>query len=99
MDCDPRTNNIDPAKIEAAITPKTRAIVPVHLYGLCADMKAVSEIARKHKLFVVEDNAQAVDGHGAGLEAGRAERRRLPQLHHPEEPGDVRGRRRGGHEP
>jgi dTDP-4-amino-4,6-dideoxygalactose transaminase len=71
VDCDPRTNNIDPAKIEAAITPKTRAIVPVHLYGLCADVKAVSEIARKHKLFVVEDNAQAVDGHGADWKQGQ----------------------------
>src|SRR3954453_16347217 len=55
VDCDPRTRNIDPAKIEAAITPRTRAIVPVHLYGLCADMKAIGAIARKHNLFVVED--------------------------------------------
>src|SRR5256885_11952314 len=53
VDIDPKTRNIDPAKIEAAITPRTRAIVPVHLYGLCADMKAVREIARKHNLFVV----------------------------------------------
>src|SRR6059036_1475640 len=42
VDCDPRTRNIDPARIEEAITPRTRGIVPVHLYGLSADMKAVS---------------------------------------------------------
>src|SRR5437870_3391492 len=71
VDCDPKTSNIDPARIEAAITPRTRAIVPVHLYGLCADMKAVSEIARKHKLFVVEDDAQAIDGHGADWKQGQ----------------------------
>jgi dTDP-4-amino-4,6-dideoxygalactose transaminase len=70
VDCDPKTHNIDPAKIEAAITPRTKAIVPVHLYGLCADMKAVSDIAKKHKLFVVEDNAQAIDGHGPGWKQG-----------------------------
>src|SRR6059036_2531776 len=70
VDCDRRTYNIDPSKIEAAITPRTRAIVPVHLYGLCADMKAVSEIARKHDLLVVEDNAQSIDGHGPGWKQG-----------------------------
>ena len=70
VDCDPRTANIDPAKIEAAITPKTKAIVPVHLYGLSADMKAIGEIARERKLFVVEDNAQGIDGHGPGWKQG-----------------------------
>src|SRR5438876_295134 len=70
VDSDPKTRNIDPAKIEAAITPRTRAIVPVHLYGLCADLKAISEIARKHNLFVVEDSAQAIDGHGNGWKQG-----------------------------
>jgi dTDP-4-amino-4,6-dideoxygalactose transaminase len=70
VDCDPKTYNIDPAKIEAAITSKTKAIVPVHLYGLSADMKAVSEIAKKRKLYVIEDNAQSVDGHGPGWKQG-----------------------------
>jgi dTDP-4-amino-4,6-dideoxygalactose transaminase len=70
VDCDPRTNNIDPARIEAAITPRTRAIVPVHLYGLCADMRTIREIGRRHDLFVVEDNAQAIDGHGPDWKQG-----------------------------
>jgi len=70
VDIDPVTRNIDPAKIEAAITPRTRAIVPVHLYGLCADMKAINAVARKHNLSVVEDNAQAIDGHGDGWKQG-----------------------------
>jgi dTDP-4-amino-4,6-dideoxygalactose transaminase len=67
VDSDPKTNCIDPAKIEAAITPKTKAIVPVHLYGQCADMKAIRTIADKHKLFVIEDNAQSFGAHGAGF--------------------------------
>jgi dTDP-4-amino-4,6-dideoxygalactose transaminase len=70
VDSDPDTNNIDPSKIEAAITPRTVGIVPVHLYGHCADMKAVSAIAKKHKLWVVEDNAQSIDAHGDGFKQG-----------------------------
>jgi dTDP-4-amino-4,6-dideoxygalactose transaminase len=70
IDCDPKTRNIDPAKIEAAITKKTVGIVPVHLYGLSADMKAVSAIAKKNKLWVIEDNAQGIDGHGPGWKQG-----------------------------
>ena len=98
VDCDPKTNCIDPAKIEAAITPKTKAIVPVHLYGQCADMKAIRKIADKHKLFVIEDNAQAHRRARRRLQDRRAERRRLHQLHHPEEPRHLRRRRRGGHQ-
>jgi dTDP-4-amino-4,6-dideoxygalactose transaminase len=70
VDCDPKTKCIDPAKIEAAITPKTKAIVPVHLYGQCADMKAIRKIADKHKLLVVEDNAQAIGAAGKGFKIG-----------------------------
>jgi UDP-2-acetamido-2-deoxy-ribo-hexuluronate aminotransferase len=60
VEVDPKTFCIDPAAIEAAITPKTRAIVPVHLYGQCANMEPVMEIARKHGLYVIEDTAQAI---------------------------------------
>jgi dTDP-4-amino-4,6-dideoxygalactose transaminase len=70
VDTDRKTANIDPAQIEAAITARTVGIVPVHLYGQCADMTAVSAIARKHNLWVVEDNAQAIDGHGDGFKQG-----------------------------
>ncbi|MGH9395342.1 MAG: DegT/DnrJ/EryC1/StrS family aminotransferase [Terriglobia bacterium] len=70
VDSDARTNNIDPTKIEAAITPRTVGIVPVHLYGQCADMKAVHAIAAKHKLWVVEDSAQGVDARGDSFKQG-----------------------------
>lgn len=62
VDIDPRTYLIDPQKVEAAITPRTRAIVPVHLYGQCADMDPLLALATKHHLKVLEDAAQA---HGA----------------------------------
>ena len=65
VDIDPRTFNIDPSKIESAITDKTRAIMPVHLYGQACDMKAITEIAEKHDLVIVEDACQA---HGAEFE-------------------------------
>ena len=58
VDVDSKTFNIDPALIEAAITPKTKAIIPVHLFGQIADMDAINSIAKKHNLYVVEDNAQ-----------------------------------------
>jgi dTDP-4-amino-4,6-dideoxygalactose transaminase len=70
VDSDARTNCIDPGKIEAAVTPKTKAIVPVHLYGQCADMKAIRRIADRHGLRVVEDNAQAVGARGDGFRIG-----------------------------
>src|SRR5690349_2498434 len=60
VDVAPDTFTIDPKAIEAAITPKTKAIVPVHLFGQCADMDAINTIAKKHNLYVIEDNAQAI---------------------------------------
>ncbi len=59
-DIEPHTFNIDPAKITARITPRTRAIIPVHLFGQPADMDPILELARQHKLKIVEDNAQAI---------------------------------------
>ncbi len=59
VDCHPDSYNIDSAKVEAAITSKTKAIVAVHLYGQSADMDALQQIAKKHNLFLVEDAAQA----------------------------------------
>ena len=60
VDVDPKTFNINPQAIEAAITPKTKAIIPVHLFGQTADMEAINAIAEKHELFVIEDNAQGI---------------------------------------
>lgn len=68
VDVDPRTFNIDPAAIEARITPHTRAILLVHLYGQPADMDAILDIARRHNLVVIEDAAQA---HGAEYKGRR----------------------------
>lgn len=62
VECDERTWNIDPKKIEEKITPRTRGIIPVHLYGLPAEMDSIMEIAKRRGLFVLEDAAQA---HGA----------------------------------
>jgi dTDP-4-amino-4,6-dideoxygalactose transaminase len=62
VEVDARTFCMDPAKIEAAITPKTKAIVPVHLYGHAAPMEEILAIAQKHNLFVIEDTAQAMGG-------------------------------------
>ncbi len=70
VDVDPGTHNIDPAKLEAAITKKTRAIIPVHLWGLCADMEPILAAANKHGLLVVEDCAQAAGASYRGQKAG-----------------------------
>jgi UDP-2-acetamido-2-deoxy-ribo-hexuluronate aminotransferase len=60
VDVDPETFLIDPEAIERAITPRTKAIVPVHLFGQAADMNAIMDIAKKYNLFVIEDTAQAI---------------------------------------
>jgi len=70
VDIDPVTYNIDPNKIEAAITKKTRAIIPVHLFGQCADMDPIMEIARKYNLLVIEDAAQSIGAEYKGRKAG-----------------------------
>ena len=70
VDIDPATLNIDPALIEAAITPRTKAILPVHYAGLAADMPAILAIARRHGLKVVEDAAHALPSSSAGRRVG-----------------------------
>ena len=73
VEVDPDTFTIDPAAIEKAITPKTRAIVPVHLFGQSCNMEAIMAIAIKHKLDVIEDNAQAI---GADYTFGNGEKQK-----------------------
>lgn len=70
VDVDPETWTLDPARIEAAITPRTKAIIPVHLHGRLADMAPILEIARAHGLVVIEDAAQAHGAESGGRRAG-----------------------------
>ena len=70
IDIDPVTYNMDPALIEAAITPRTRAIIPVSLYGQCADFDAINVIAEKHGLPVIEDGAQSFGATYKGRKSG-----------------------------
>jgi len=70
VDIDPKTRNIDPNLIEAAISPRTKAIIPVHLYGQPAKMREVAAIARAHKLRLLEDSAQALGARGDDFTIG-----------------------------
>ena len=70
VDIDPGTFNLDPAAVAEAITPATKAIIPVHLYGQCADMQAISDLAQRHGLWVIEDAAQAIGARFQSRPAG-----------------------------
>src|SRR5688572_6718710 len=70
VDIDEQTYTMDPALLEQAITPRTKAIVPVHLFGQMADMDAIMEVAQRHELFVVEDACQAHGAEYKGRKAG-----------------------------
>jgi dTDP-4-amino-4,6-dideoxygalactose transaminase len=70
VDVDPLTYNVEPAALEAAVTERTRAIIPVHLYGQMADMDPVMDVARRHNLVVIEDAAQAIGAEYKGRRAG-----------------------------
>jgi dTDP-4-amino-4,6-dideoxygalactose transaminase len=70
VDIEPRTYNLDPSLVAAAITERTRAIMPVHLYGQCAEMDALLEVAARHKLPVIEDAAQAIGAEDGTRRAG-----------------------------
>lgn len=70
VDIDWRTYNLDPALLEAAITPRTKAIIPVSLYGQCADMDAINAIAEKHGISVIEDAAQSFGATNKGRKSG-----------------------------
>jgi dTDP-4-amino-4,6-dideoxygalactose transaminase len=70
VDIDPRTYTLDPNLVEAAITPRTRAIIPVHLYGRCADMDSLLDIGRRRNIPILEDAAQAIGAEDRGRRAG-----------------------------
>ncbi len=69
-DIAPASFNIDPAAIKAVVSPRTKAIIPVHLFGQCAEMPDICAIAKKHNLLVIEDAAQAIGANYEGRAAG-----------------------------
>lgn len=79
VDVDPDTFNTTAALVEAAITPRTKAVVPVHLFGQSADMEPILEVARRHNLYVIEDNAQAI---GADYTFSDGSRRKTGMMGH-----------------
>jgi UDP-2-acetamido-2-deoxy-ribo-hexuluronate aminotransferase len=79
IDVDPKTFNITAKLVEKAITPRTKAVVPVHLFGQCADMEGIMEVANRHNLFVIEDNAQAI---GADYTFKNGEKRKAGTIGH-----------------
>ena len=80
VDIDPRTYNINPTSLEAAVTPRAKAIMPVHLYGQMADMDPIMSIAAKYDLAVIEDAAQAITATYKGRNAGNDRSSRMLQL-------------------
>ena len=98
VDVDPVSYNMDPTLVERAITPRTRVILPVHLYGQTADMDPLLEIAARHGLKVLEDACQAHGAEYKGKKAGSMGARRLLQLLSRQEPGSAGRRRRGRHQ-
>lgn len=70
VDIEPNTFNMDVRRLEKAVTPRTKAIMPVHLFGQCADMDAIHEVAHRHSLYVIEDAAQAIGAKYKGRPAG-----------------------------
>jgi dTDP-4-amino-4,6-dideoxygalactose transaminase len=70
VDINPATFNLDPHEVAKAVTPRTKAVIPVHLYGQCADMDAICQIGREHSLTIIEDAAQAVGAEYQGRRAG-----------------------------
>lgn len=70
VDIDPRTFNVDPHCVRSAITPATKAVIPVHLFGLCAEMDALNTLAQQHQLHLIEDAAQAIGAQYRGQAAG-----------------------------
>jgi len=70
VDIDPATFNMDPAKLEAAVTKRTKAVIPIHLFGQCANMDPILDVARRHGLPVIEDAAQSIGAEYKGRKAG-----------------------------